>query len=206
MGKIYDFVYTGEMLWNPQYDGRHRLSYDRVLKAMMPQLRQDLRQIRYPKANRTAVLLENKASYPLSAPACTACDTDILCDSLVFEHATVQKITRIPWISLRTVGCYEVEYADGTLESVPLTYGGNISHWNRRQNEPFRGGYYRHNGYSTTYFVDAEESKGENGENISVYRYEWLNPKPDLPIKSIRLCQYEDQPTVFPHRITAVKE
>jgi hypothetical protein len=118
----------------------------------------------------------------------------------------VEKITRIPWIQLRTVGCYEVEYADGTAESVMLTYGGNISHWNRRQNEPFRGGYYRHNGYSSTYFVDAAESKGVCGENISVYRYEWLNPKPETAIRSIRLRQYEDQPTVFPHRITAVKE
>ena len=205
-GKIYDFLYTGEMLWNPCYDGRHRLSYDRILKAMMPQLRQDLRQVRYPKANHTAVLLENEASYPLSAPANTSCETDILCDSLVFEHATVEKITRIPWIQLRTVGCYEVEYADGTVESVPLTYGGNISHWNRRQNEPFRGGYYRHNGYSGTYYTDAEESKGVCGENISVYRYEWPNPKPETPIRSIRLRQYEGQPTVFTHRITAVKE
>ena len=205
-GKIYDFLYTGEMLWSDTYDSRHRLSYDRILKAMMPRLRQNIRQITYPAPNHTTVLLENKASYPLSAPANTACDTDILCDSLVFEHNTVEKITRIPWISLRTVGCYEVEYADSTTQSIPLTYGGNISHWNRRQNEPFRGGYYRHNGYSTTYFVDAEESKGANGENISVYRYEWLNPRPDTPIRAIRLRQFDDQPTVFPHRITAVKE
>lgn len=205
-GKIYDFLYTGEMLWNPQYDGRHRLSYDRYLKTLMPKLRQDLKQIHYPTPNHTTVLLENTATYPLSAPTNTACEADILCDSLVFEQATVEKITRIPWISLRTVGCYEVEYADGSVESIPLTYGGNISHWNRRQNEPFRGGYYRHNGYSGTYFVDAAESKGVNGENISVYRYEWLNPKPATPIRSIRLRQYPDQPTVFPHRITAVKE
>ena len=205
-GKLYDFLYTGEMLWSDTYDGRHRLSYDRILKAMMPRLRENIRQITYPAPNHTTVLLENTASYPLSAPANTACETDILCDSLVFEHNTAEKITRIPWISLRTVGCYDVEYADGTMESVPLTYGGNISHWNRRQNEPFRGGYYRHNGYSATYFVDAEESKGANGENISIYRYEWLNPKPETPIRAIRLRQYDDQPTVFPHRITAVKE
>ena len=205
-GKIYDFLYTGEMLWNPQYDGRHRLSYDRYLKTLMPKLRQDLKQIHYPMPNCTTVLLENTATYPLSAPTNTACEADILCDSLVFEHATVEKITRIPWISLRTVGCYEVEYADGTVLEIPLSYGGNISHWNRRQNEPFRGGYYRHNGYSGTYFVDAAESKGANGENISVYRYEWLNPKPATPIRSIHLRQYPDQPTVFPHRITAIKE
>jgi hexosaminidase len=205
-GKIYDFLYTGEMLWNPQYDGRHRLSYDRYLKTLMPKLRQDLKQIHYPTPNHTTVLLENTATYPLSAPTNTACEADILCDSLVFEHATVEKITRIPWISLRTIGCYEVEYADSTVLEIPLSYGGNISHWNRRQNEPFRGGYYRHNGYSGTYFVDAEESKGANGENISVYRYEWLNPKPATPIRSIRLRQYPDHPTVFPHRITAVKE
>ena len=205
-GKIYDFLYTGEMLWNPHYDSRHRLSYDRYLKTLMPQLRQDLKQIHYPTPNHTTVLLENPATYPLSAPTNTACETNILCDSLVFEHATVEKITRIPWISLRTIGCYEVEYADGTVLEIPLSYGGNISHWNRRQNEPFRGGYYRHNGYSGTYFVDAAESKGVNGENISVYRYEWLNPKPETPIRSIRLRQYPDQPTVFPHRITAVKE
>ena len=206
-GKIYDFLYTGEMLWSDTYDGRHRLSYDRYLKAIMPNVRQALKQITYPKPNHTAVLLENAAVYPLcDAPVNTACETDLLCDSLVFEHNTVNKITREPWIQLRTVGCYEVTYADGTTLQIPLSYGGNISHWNRRQNEPFKGGYYRHNGYSATYFVDAEESKGPNGENISVYRYEWLNPKPSTPIRAIRLCQFDDQPTVFPHRITAVKE
>lgn len=99
-----------------------------------------------------------------------------------------------------------MRYADGTVLEIPLTYGGNISHWNRRQNEPFRGGYYRHNGYSGTYFVDSEESKSENGENICVYRYQWRNPKPETPILSIRLCQYENQPAVFPHQITAIKE
>ena len=205
-GKLYDFLYTGEMLWSASYDSRHRLSYDRILKAIMPTVRQDLRQIRYPKANQTTLLLENTAVYPLSAPAKTGCETEILCDSLVFEHATVEKITRIPWITLRTVGHYEISYIDGTILEIPLTYGGNISHWNRRQNEPFRGGYYRHNGYSGTYFTDATESKGIMGENISVYRYEWLNPKPETPIRAIHLCQYEGQPTVFPHKITAIKE
>lgn len=203
-GKLYDFLYTAEMLWNPHYDGRYRLSYDRILKDMMPSVREGLRQIPYPKANQITVLLENEAIYPLSAPVNTACETNILCDSLVFHQATAEKITRIPWIELRTIGCYEVAYADGTVLEIPLTYGGNISHWNRRQNEPFRGGYYRHNGYSTTYFVDAEESKGEHGENISVYRYEWRNPKPETPIRSVRLRQYDDQPTVFPHRICAI--
>lgn len=205
-GKLYDFLYTGEMLWSDTYDSRHRLSYDRHLKAIMPNLRQNLRQITYPTPNHTTVLLENAPSFPLTAPKNTACETDILCDSLVFEHATAEKITRIPWIDLRTVGCYEVAYADGTTAEIPLSYGGNISHWNRRQNEPFRGGYYRHNGYSATYFVDAEETKGPNGEDISVYRHEWLNTKPDTPIRSIRLKQYKGQPTVFTHRITAVKE
>lgn len=205
-GKLYDFLYTGEMLWSAAYDSRHRLSYDRILKAVMPTVRQNLQQITYPKANHTAVLLENAATYPLSAPANTACEANVLCDSLVFEQATVEKITRIPWIALRQIGHYEITYADGSVAKIPLTYGGNISHWNRRQNEPFRGGYYRHNGYSGTYYVDAVESKGAKGENISVYRYEWLNPKPDTPIRAIRLCQYEGQPTVFPHRITAVKE
>lgn len=207
-GKLYDLLYTGEMLWNAAYNGCHRLSYDRVLKAMMPALRSQLQQKAYPSHSPEAVwtvLLENKAKYPLcEAPAHSECHTDLTCDSLVFAHSTVEKITRIPWIALRQIGAYEVEYADGVVLEIPLHYGGNISHWNRRQNEPFRGGYYRHNGYSGTYFSDADESRGPNGENISVYRFEWCNPRRDVPIRAVRLRQTAGEPTVFPHSICAV--
>ena len=205
-GKLYDFLYTGQMLWDARYDSRHRLSYDRALKAKMPQLRQELGGFRYPTPNETTVLLENTTTYPLPAPTHTHWEGSTCCDSLVFHHATQEKITRIPWIALRTIACYEVRYADGTILEIPLTYGGNISHWNRRQNEPFRGGYYRHNGYSGTYFTDGQESKGADGENICVYRYEWPNPKPGTPIVAVTLRQYPNQPAVFPHRITAIKE
>ena len=74
---------------------------------------------------------------------------------------------------------------DGEVEIIPVEYGGNISHFARRQNEPFIGKYYRHNGYSATYFVDGIEGKTDEGDPFTVYRLEWRNPNPEKTIESV---------------------
>jgi hypothetical protein len=41
-GKLYDFLYTAEMLWDRRYDPRLRWSVDRWIRALLPDLRRNL--------------------------------------------------------------------------------------------------------------------------------------------------------------------
>ena len=62
-GKFFDIFKTAEMLWNADtYQHFYNCSYDRMISRRMPQLREELRQIRYPSRKagaQTVVLVEN---------------------------------------------------------------------------------------------------------------------------------------------------
>lgn len=100
-----------------------------------------------------------------------------------------------------------VNYEDGSKELIPVQYSGNISHWNRCHNEPFKGKYYRHNGYQgVSYYTDGIERFDEKYGNITTYRYEWINPHPEKSIAEVAYVAYKAWPTdVYVSRIIGVK-
>ncbi len=209
-GKLYDFIYTAEMLWSDRYSSHLRHVYDQIIKQKIPALREKIEDRKYPSLNPDAkkkVLAENAAKYPLSAPpeANEYIINDHF-DSLIFHHNTINMIHRIPWVDLETAGFYQIEFENGEIIDIPLEYGGNISHWKRRQNQPFPQAYYRHNGYSATFVVDSEESKTRSGDPISTYVYEWINPKKELLIKKIRVVQNQEcKAIVYLHKIVGIQ-
>jgi hypothetical protein len=84
-------------------------------------------------------------------------------------------------------GTYEVIFADGTSLSAPVSNARNCGDW-----LPYKG-------RSTTeienkYLNDVRyvwQGKGSEGRNPCLYQYEWVNPKPDCPIKEIRFSSTE---------------
>ena len=90
---------------------------------------------------------------------------------------------------------------------ISVTYSGNISYWNRHQNEPFAYGYYRHNGYqAVSYETDGVERVTKEYGYVTMYRYEWLNPNPEKTIKRIDYVASENATTdVYVSRISIVK-
>ena len=155
---------------------------------MIPTIRTALRGQK-PLNGKQSVLLARRT--PLEERV-TQLEINAGCDALLFEHATARKLTRIAWAPLDTIGCYRVTYCDGSVLEIPLEYGGNIGYYARRQNEPMKGSYYRHNGYFSTYFTDGIESRAEDGSPVTLYRYEWRNPEPAKKILSIALCEADD--------------
>lgn len=191
-GKLYDFFMTAQLLWAESYSGNYRLLYDRMISAAMPQLREDLNGIRYPSrlpgAKRVA-LGENPISFPPKAPNQQACfQVNARCGSLIFHHTALRKITRQPWSELDVVARYILTYADGSTEEIPVTYGGNIGYWNRRQNAPLASSFYRHTGYTATYYSDSHTDRTEDGQIVTTYIYEYL-PRQDKVIASVKLRQ-----------------
>lgn len=201
-GKIYEFLYSGQMLWSADYSNHARYSYDVILSQMMPMLRQKLGQREYPslKANKVETVFADFGEYNYNKKEFVR-DFKICqrADSIIFEHVATEKLTRIPWIELDCIGKYIVIYADGSKEEIPVTYAGNVGWWNRRHNEPFKAKYYRHNGYQgTSYWTEGVGN---------MYRFEWINPKPD---KKIEIIQYIPDTTfatdVYISRVIGVKE
>ena len=92
-------------------------------------------------------------------------------------HTCLRKLTRSPWKPHDVVGVYVLRYSDGTQEQIPVTSGGNIGYWNRRQNDVLKHAVYRHNGYTSGYYTDGIASKTADGSNVTVYRLEHLLPK-----------------------------
>ena len=90
---------------------------------------------------------------------------------------------------------------------MPLTYSGNISHWNRRHSEPFTYGYYRHNGYqAVSYETDGVETMVPGYGYVTMYRYEWVNPNPEKLIRSIEYVAKEDAKSdVYISRLSIVQ-
>ena len=187
-GKLYDFHMTAQPLWAEGYRGCYRLVYDKLISQAMPKLREDLKGIRYPSRKdgaKVTVLGENAGSLtPEFAVGGSY-------SSLIFRQTALRRITRQPWLAVDVVAKYIITYADGEEESVPVTYGGNIGYVGRKQNAPLMHPFYRHTGYTATYFSDSETRYGENGEIETTYIYEYL-PKQKKPITSIRVEQNMD--------------
>ena len=113
-------------------------------------------------------------------------------DSLVFTHTARREMTRMPWVDLEEIGAYYVTFDDGSSERLPVTYGGNIGYWNRRQNQPQPQPFYRHNGYIGTYFADTTESRLRDGRLVTLYHYEWILPQTGKAIVRLRFIPAEN--------------
>lgn len=187
-GKLYEFLRSAQMMWSASYSSDYKFTYDRMLKERIPAIRADLLERNYPS------MLEETSCKTLAQSAEGTFEADCRCDSLVFCHTADQKLHRVPWKPLEEIGQYVVEYDDGVEETVPVTYGGNICFYGRRQNEPFSQGYYRHNGYTATFMVDSEERRESDGSYYCVYRYEWLNPRPEHAVRKVVLRQKAECP------------
>ncbi len=208
-GKIYDFIYTGLMLWSDQYHSYNRFSYDRIISDMIPALRSDIQDVSYPSMEADAEISAIKRAdllvlTPAEDESCFEVNGSFR--SLVFKHASSNFLRRLCWAPNTKIAAYRICYADGSMEEIPLCYGDNICHWDRRQNEPFAANYYRHNGYCTTWFVDSERVMNDQNKEGTVYVYEWINPHPDKTIEKIVIDTMDDVDTgVLVHEIYGVK-
>ncbi len=208
-GKLYDFLYGGQMMWSENYSSHNRFAYDKIISDMIPHLRETFQNQIYPSREKGAKQISLKKSKLLQLKE-SADGSEFAIGktlrSLIFEHATSDYLRRIPWIECETIAEYVVTYEDNSTLTIPLAYGENICHWDRRQNEPFAANYYRHNGYSGTWFTDSYRVKTVSGKEGTVYRYEWINAFPDKEIESIRLVKKEDVDTgVILHQIFGIQ-
>lgn len=204
-GKLYDFLYSAQMLWSNSYTRHARYAYDKVISGILPQLRQQLKQVHYPSlASHNETLLYDGCAFGNATATSFAVNGNF--DSLLIEHTALRERHRLPWKPLEVIGNYIITYTDGMEEALPVTYAGNIGHFNRRHHQPFTHKYYRHNGYITAWETDGIEEYDENGERITMYRVEWINPRPAEAIANVAYCPIDSESDVYVCRIVGVKK
>lgn len=176
LGKFYDILFSSQMMWSENYSQYNRFSFDKVICDIIPTLREKIKCVKYPSLSADATKTE-------------ICGQKINAkfNSIIFEHTTNKYLKCIPWADPEVIGKYTVNYADGSTENIPITYGGNICINSKRHNEPLDGMYYRHTGYVATWEIDGKQT-----DIGTVYCYEWINPKPDVEITNIVLNPNKD--------------
>ena len=205
-GKLYDFLYSAQMLWSDSYTSHARYSYDRIISALLPTLREQMKGNAVPAASRRERELWNGGEWD---PVQVECGLDTTVggryDALVFEHTALRVRHRLPWVELEVIGHYAVTYEDGEETLIPVTYAGNVSHYARRHHQPFTHSYYRHNGYTTAWETDGIEDRTEDGELYTIYRFTWTNPRPDIAIESLCYRPAEEgQEDLFVSRVVGL--
>ena len=223
-GKMYDLIYSANMLWSSAYRSDARTVYDRCVSALLRQMRplihsgaaasgkkvfhpislEDVQDSRGLDGSELTILdrwterwakgsiqygavlyaLPEAASIPGKTSYQIPIEAEY--DGIRFLHACDAPGSRIPWAKLEIVGEYVVHYADGGSVSLPIEYGGNAAEITRRYGAPLKSPYFRHEGYLATYFADpAVYGKTKNGEDFTLYCWEWENPEPGRKIASI---------------------
>jgi len=118
-------------------------------------------------------------------------------EALLFAHCCTAMAHIEQAIGPRpAIARYTVEYADGTTETIDVTYGHHVAEWNRRHGAPLGSRFYRHAGYVATYPVDPLwQGKTVCGEDVTLYGLEWVNPRPEVPLRAVHVEAVEDGKT-----------
>jgi hypothetical protein len=106
--------------------------------------------------------------------------------SLIFLHASAKPAAnrepdRVIWDapdSADLLGWYEIVYEDGFVESIPIRYGVNIAEWNWAKRNSARG---------YCYAADPVPVAQGEPDQITLFAFEWLNPRLGKIIREVRL-------------------
>ena len=136
---------------------------------------------------KAAIAVATIGSKPSSLPSLVdgiRIDSDF--SSLVFMHACAKPAAnrepdRLLWDvfdSADVLGWYEARYEDGYTETIPIRYGVNIAEWDWQSRKATR---------DYCYGADPINVNGEGAHSITMFAYEWSNPRPGKVVAELRL-------------------
>ena len=104
--------------------------------------------------------------------------------------------THFPHESSELLGFYEVQFADGLVSTHEIRYDENLAKWDT--------------GFKTPYYLvrGIEAGKLPDGRKAVLWASEWVNPRPDVPITSVRMVGSPGPSTALPllFGVTAVEK
>lgn len=204
-GKLYDLMYTSQMLCSPDYCHQARPVYAAILAARLPEMRSRLRGRREQTEGFCSMTIRHDLAptspvydefYALCAqngyepPCISTIPVEQKARALRFLHGAIYRDARIAWKPLKQIGTYTVRYEDGTAIDIPITYGGNVRYWKEAYAAPLPDKYYRHEGYIAAWEADPVFlGHTPDGHPATLYSLYWENPHPE---KNISLVQFKE--------------
>lgn len=201
-GKMFDFVYSAELLWNSDYRSDMRLTCNEIIKPILKDIRFRIGDLNCAAPERKIAVggerenvpfdIRDIVSYPDAVAAgvsCPAAEVKVgdKAEVINFVHATDQESERVPWAAPFKLGEYVLCYEDGTEYTEDLLYAANIYYYRTTFGDKIPSSFFRHEGYVGTYLTIPECGKTYNGEDYTLGRYSIRNPYPEKTISAIKL-------------------
>lgn len=201
-GKMYDMLYTANMMWNSSYNSEYRLSYNEIIKPLLWNAKCAVADIDVNDEYRTVnfdgnirnIPNELLWNIPYDKAIAVSQDSPELeipvgdkADTLFITHATNSSADRVMWTPPFKLGEYELCYDDGASVVIDVSYAQNICKHSIAYGAPIASILFRHQGYIGTYFAKPICGKDAYGSDYTLFELPVKNPKPDKIIKSIKL-------------------
>ena len=209
-GKLWDLIYTSEMLWNPEnYDDSHRKAFSYVISKYIQSEKRDLLRGKYCKNGykETTFELPSGSDEGIPCSLLSSCPSAIIADGVTvkvdgryerfaFEHIALEKEMRLLRGDPILSGEYTVNYSDGSEWKIKVEYAKNVMKYDTAYGQPYPEALYRHFGYVGTWHCDPIfKGKTDDGADILVMSYIAENPHPEKTVESISYKAAEDDVT-----------
>lgn len=201
-GKIYDFIYSAECMWNSSYDSSMRLSYNEIIKPIMKDVRTHITNIKNNGTKKKLEINGDRKNIPydirdiydcdcavkvsLSQPYCEVSVEDSA-DVITFVHATSKNARKVMWEQPFKIGEYAIVYEDGTSYTEDVLYAANIYKYRSTYGERINSALFRHQGYVGAHLTNPICGKTYDGEDYTLGKYSIKNPNPEKQIKTIKI-------------------
>lgn len=201
-GKMYDMMFTANMLWYSGYNSAFRLSYNEIIKPLLWNTKCRIGDISeegtVAKVNFAGSLrnipnellwnipYEQAAVISSEAPELHV-EIHDMADTIFVVHATDLSADRIMWQPSVKIGEYSIEYEDGIVEVEGVYYGNNICKHSQAYGQPISSILFRHEGYTGTYSSKPICGKDCNGKDYTLLEFPIKNKFPDKKINKVVL-------------------
>ena len=201
-GKMFDFVYSAEGMWNSEYQESMRLTYYEAMKPLLADIRRKIGGIESSKEEKHVNVVGDRKSIPydirdiVSYPDAikvgntmpmTEIPVNDHAEVITFVHATDKDCQRVMWKAPVKIGEYILCYEDGSEWTETISYASNIYKYLSPFGDRNLSSLFRHEGYFGTYLAIPECGKTHGGADYTLGRYSIRNPYPDKKINYIKL-------------------
>lgn len=192
-GKMYDMLYTANMLWSSKYKEDMRGAYNEIVKNKLWDIRKIIGEIEICDKKREIIPYSCtpslKATLQNDFAEINVCD---FAKTISVIWATDEDAGRVMWTAPVAVGTYEIVYEDNSVCSGEILNACSIYTEKHPYGKPLLSGLFRHEGYVGTYLAKPVCGKSDNGEDYTHYNYHITNPNPDKKISKFIIKHSEN--------------
>ncbi len=202
-GKIFELIYSANMLWNEVYYENMRNTYTGIVTNyamdVMKKLRcdstelSDAKKLSVEKCKKAVpydICYDVDGAIKVRTGEKKEIELNVKSHKLYFVQATDKNGGRMPWQELDAMGEYEIVYTDGSATTAPIYFGRDIGEYRRAYGKPLESPLFRHEGYTATCYSEPISGKTCEGKDYTLYARPWKNPTPDKTIAKVILKHF----------------